>query len=99
MTAKKDTYISAREARLEDENMNLRRELHRLQIENEMLKNKLQRKISLNDKTQKMGRPVDDKLHLEIWKLREQGYSIRAISELLDCSTSTVQRVIKIMTM
>ena len=99
MTAKKDTYISEREARLEDENMRLHRENDRLRWEIAKLKEKLQRRVPRTDKTQKMGRPVDDKLHLETWKLREQGHSIRAISELLDCSTSTVQRVIKIMTM
>lgn len=97
MTAKKDTYISEREARLEDENMRLHHENDKLRWEIAKLKEKLQRRIPRTDKTQKMGRPIDTKLHAKIWKYREEGYSIRIIADMVGCSTATVQKVVNIM--
>jgi DNA invertase Pin-like site-specific DNA recombinase len=39
------------------------------------------------------GRPVDSELHKKITTLLGDGKSIRAIAGLLDCSTTTVQKV------
>jgi DNA invertase Pin-like site-specific DNA recombinase len=39
------------------------------------------------------GRPVDTELHKKIETLLADGKSIRAIAGLLDCSTTTVQKV------